>query len=69
MAANNEAIIRCQKAYCIGGYHNYKEIWEAATGKTLVCVAKPGTLTTNRNTVAVEKDRKVIGYLPRKVSQ
>ena len=66
MAANNEAIVWCQKALSVRGYRIYKEIWEAAPGKTHVCVAEPGN-PHNRNVVAVEKDRKVIGHLPQKV--
>ena len=38
-------------------YHVYKEIWEAATGNS-----------HDRNAVAVEKDGKVVGYLPRNVA-
>ena len=63
MVANDNAIVvRYQKALCLRGYHMYKEIWEAATCETLVCVAEPAN-SHNRNTAAIEKDRKVIGHL------
>ena len=50
MAANDEAIVLYQKALCVHvhvhahGYHVYKVIWKAATGKTLLCMAcaEPG---------------------------
>ena len=38
MAAKDEAIVRYQKALCERGYHVYKEIWEAASGRSLVRV-------------------------------
>ena len=50
---NDKAIIRCI----------YKEIWEIATGETLVCVAEPMN-SHDRNGLAVEKDKKVIGHWP-----
>ena len=58
MAINNEATLRYQKALCERGYHIYKEIGEAATGETLVCMAEPAN-SHNKNTVAVEKEGKV----------
>ena len=61
MSVNDEAL-------CVRGYHIDKEIWEAANGETLLCVAEPEN-SHDRNTVAGEKDGKVIGCLPRKVSR
>ena len=40
---------------------------EAATDEALVCVAEPGN-SHDRNAVVVERDRKVVGHLPQKVS-
>ena len=57
-----------QKALCVRGYYDYKNIWEAAVGETVVCMLEPGNFH-DRNTVAVEKDGRIIGQLPRKVSR
>ena len=67
MAMNNKAIVRYQKALSVHGYHIYNEIWEAASDETLVCMTEPGN-SDDRNAVAVEKEGKVTGHLPRKVS-
>ena len=40
----------------------FKEIWEALTDETLVCVAEQGN-SHNRNAVAFEKGWKMIGHL------
>ena len=66
IATKDKVIVRYQKAICVRGYHVYKAVWEATTGKTLVLVAESGN-SHNRNIVAVEKDGKVIGYLSWKV--
>ena len=49
------------------GYHVYKDIWEVAVGETVVCMLEPGNFL-DRNVVAVEKDGRIFGHLPRKVS-
>ena len=67
MAANDEAIVQYQKALCVHRYNIYKEIWEAGTGEALVCMAEPRN-SHDRNTVAVEKDRKVIQHLQQSVA-
>ena len=68
MATNDEAIVQYQKALPVHGCHVYREIWEAACGETLVCVAEPGNCH-DWNAVAVEKDGKVVGSLQRRVSR
>ena len=55
-----------QKALCIRGYHIYEDIWEVAVGETVECVLEPGNFH-DKNAVAVEKDGRIIGYLPWKV--
>ena len=32
-----KAVTQYQKALCVRGYHIYKDIWEVAVGKTVVC--------------------------------
>ena len=63
-----KAVTQYQKALCVCGHHVYKNIWEAAVGDTVVCVLEPGHFN-NRNAVAVEKDGRIIGHLPQKVSR
>ena len=63
-----KAFMQYQKTLCVHGYHVYKDIWEAAVGETVVCVLEPGNFN-NRNAIAVEKDGRIIGHLPRKVSR
>ena len=49
----------------------YEDFWEAAVGRTVVCVLEPGNFY-DRNavgTVAVEKDGRIFGHLLRKVSR
>ena len=51
----------------IRGYHEYRNIWEAAFGEVLQCQRE----RTNRHdpyAVAVVKDGNVVGYVPRKLS-
>ena len=62
-----KAFMQNLKALCVCGYHVYKDIWEVAVGETGVCVLEPGNFH-DRNAVAVEKDGRIIGYLPQKVS-
>ena len=56
-----------QSSHTVRGYHVYKDIWEVAVGETVVCVLEPGNFH-DRNAVAVEKDGRIFGHLPRKVS-
>ena len=60
-------VSRYQKDLCIREYHIYKDIWEAAVGETLVCALEPNN-SRDRNAVAVEKEGKIVGHLPLKVS-
>ena len=39
-----------------------KEIWEAVSGETLMCVSQPVN-SHDKNAMAVENDVKVIGHL------
>ena len=55
-----------QKKLCGCGSRVSKEIWEAATSKTLVCVEEPEN-SHDRNAVAVGKDGKVIGHVPQRI--
>ena len=57
-----------QKALCVCGYHVYKDIWKVAVGETVVCVLEPDNFY-EKNTVVVEKDGRIIGHLPWKVSR
>ena len=63
-----KAVTQYEKALCIRGYQVYKDIWKAAVGEIVVCKLDPGNIY-DRNTVAVEKDGKIIGHLPQKVSR
>ena len=54
-------------SHTVRGYHVYKDIWEVAVGETVVCVLEPSNFH-DRNAIAVEKDRRIFGHLPRKVS-
>ena len=57
-----------QSSHAVHGYHVYKDIWEVAVGETVVCVLETGNFH-DRNAVTVEKDRRIFGHLPRKVSR
>ena len=63
-----KAVTQYEKALCVHGYHVYKDIWGATVGETVVCMLDLGNIY-DRNTVAFEKDRKIIGQLPQKVSR
>ena len=56
-----------QSGHAVRGFHVYKDIWEVAVGETVVCVLEPGNFH-DRNVIAVGKDGKIFGHLPRKVS-
>ena len=56
-----------QSSRTVRGYHVYKDIWEVAVGETVVCVLEPGNFH-DRNAIAVEKDGRIFGHLPWKVS-
>ena len=56
-----------QKALCVCRHHIYKNIWEVAVGEIVACILEPGKFH-DRNVVAVEKNGRIIGHLPRKVS-
>ena len=43
---------------CVSGYHIYQDIWEAAVGKTLVCLREPWN-SHDRYAVAVEMNATV----------
>ena len=62
-----KAVTQYQKALSVRGYHVYEDIWEVAVGETVECVLEPGNFH-DKNAIAVEKDGRIIGYLPRKVS-
>ena len=57
-----------ERACYVCGYHIYCEIWEAAVGKVLGCERQLWD-ATERYTVAVKKDKTVIGHLLRNVSR
>ena len=63
-----KAVTHYEKASCVHGYTVLriatKTFWEAAVGETVVCMLEPG----NYNAIAVEKDGRIIGHLPQKVS-
>ena len=46
----------------------YKDIWEVAVGETVVYVLEPGNFH-EKNAVADEKDGRIFGHLPQKVSR
>ena len=58
-------VMQYWKALCI--QHVFKDIWEEAVGETVVYVLEPGNIH-DRNTIADEKDGKIISHLPWKVS-
>ena len=62
-----KTVTQYQKALSVRGYHVYEDIWEVAVGETVECVLEPGNFH-DKNAIAVEKDGRIIGYLPRKVS-
>lgn len=54
--------------FCIRGYHQYKEMWEAAIGEHLCCIREP-TNAIDRYAVAVVRSGVVVGHLPKKISR
>ena len=46
-----------ERKCCIGGYHVYKEVWEAAVEESLVCEREPKN-ASDRYDVAVKKELK-----------
>ena len=68
MCTMAKAVTQYQKALRVCGYHVYKDIWEVAVGKTVVCMLEPGNFH-DRTAVAVEKEGRIIGHLPQKVSR
>ena len=57
-----------ERACCIRGYHEYKEVWEAAVGEELVCEREPQN-AHDRYAVAVTRRGIIVGHLPRKLSR
>lgn len=51
----------------IRGYHEYKNIWEAAFGECLQCQRERSN-GHDPYAVAVVKDDNVVGHVPRKLS-
>ncbi len=62
------AMEELERVCCIRGYHVYKEVWEAAVGKTLMCEREPRN-ALDRYAVAVIKTETIIGHLPQKLSR
>ena len=59
-----------QKVLYIRGYHVYDDIWEVAVGETVERVLEPGNfLDKNTVSVTVEKDGRIIGYLPKGIAR
>ena len=52
----------------VRGYHIYKDVWDAVIGEELQCERKRDN-ERDRYAVAVKKDGKIIGHLPRKISR
>ena len=52
---------------CIRGYHVYKENWTPVIGETLTCKREPSN-AYDKYAVAVIKNERVVGHLPRKIS-
>ena len=49
------------------GYHIYQDIWNSHVGETLSCVRERGN-TNDIFAVAVQKDAKAVGHVPRHIS-
>ena len=62
-----KAVTQYKKALCVRRYHAYKDIWEVPVSESVVCLLEPGNFH-DRNSIAVGKDRRIIGHLPQKVS-
>ena len=59
--------VQARKDCCIRGYHVYREFWEATIGEQLQCV-REGSNLKDRYAVAVIKDDRVVGHLPKLLS-
>ena len=68
MAREDVDDVEYKKTLCVRGYHVYKQIWNATMGEKLVCAIDPSN-SLDCYAVVVEKDRTIIGHLPRKVSR
>ena len=53
---------------CVRGHHIYKQIWTLTVGEVLCCACEHGNVS-DRYTVSVLKDNKIVGHLPRKLSR
>jgi len=51
---------------CVRGYHRYKNIWDAVVGEELQYERETGN-ESDSYTVAVKKDRVIVGHLLRKI--
>ena len=68
MAREDLDDVEYEKTLRVHGYHVYKQIWNATMGEKLMCVIDPSNSLDNY-AIAVEKDRTIIGHLPRIVSR
>ena len=57
-----------QRRCCVRGYHIYGEVWEASLGDDLTCEREPDN-AADRYAVAVKKEGRTVGHLPRKLSR
>ena len=60
--------INFEKESIIHGYHEYKEIWEAAICEELDCRREPSN-SVDQHAVAVTNSGIVVGHLPKKLSR
>ena len=54
---------------CIRRHHVYQNIWEVAVGGTVAYMLEPGNFHDRNAVIFVEKDGRIFGHLPRKVSR
>ena len=52
---------------CVHGYQIYQDIWNSHVGETLSCVRERGNMN-DIFAVAVQKDAKAVGHVPRHIS-
>ena len=44
-----------ETSICMPGYHNYRDVWDAVTGKELRCERQPDTNRSDRYVVTIKE--------------
>ena len=60
--------LELETASCIRGYHQYKDIWQAAVSEELLCEREPRN-SHDHYAVAVKRVGIIVGHLPRSLSR